>query len=202
MDQQDIVYRIFSLCLLVLAAGYFLLGGRIIRRQRPYLHRSSFIVWLLAIAGVPFWGAWIYMLLTSTAPRELVVYLFLSVLLIYALLAVIIRRQSREFIIVAVQEQALRSALLASLAQLGLTFEESILGFALPAIQDTLQVRVARGTAQLLMKSPGNFTTLHKIAQATDEHLLLDSQSVVLRDGWFYTLNGLFFVVLAIIIYV
>jgi hypothetical protein len=147
MDQKDIIWRILSLSLLVLAAGYFALGGRIIRRKRPYLHRSSLVIWLLGIASVPFWGALIYMLVNSTAPKGLIAYMFLMALLIYAVLAVVIQRQSREFTIIAVREEALRAALLASLAQLGLTFEESILGFNLPTIQDTLQVRVARGTA-------------------------------------------------------
>jgi len=69
--------------------------------------------------------------------------------------------------VIAVTEGSFRTSLQGALAELGLPFDETLLGFALTSLRDTLLARVGPriGTARFCMKSLENAQLLTQIAQ-------------------------------------
>jgi hypothetical protein len=102
--------------------------------------------------------------------------------------------------VIAVREEAFYAALRTSLAQLDVPYMESVAGFVLPALNDTLLVRfqMRMGAAQLRMKSRQNFTRLTEIVQATRANLKAERESAMIRDGWIYLALGLFMLVFSL----
>lgn len=199
MDQSDLILSSLGLCPLIIAAGYLAAGGWIIIRNQPLLFRASLFEWLTVVALLPLLGIVLYAVFTNPA---LICLSFIWLGLVGSL-AYAIRRDSVEYMVIAVREEALHAALRASLAQLGIPYDESVAGFTLPALNDTLQVRfqVRMGTAQLRLKSRHNFPRLKEIALATRAHLKADRESAMVRDGWIYAGLGLFVLVFALSIF-
>lgn len=200
MDQSDIILSILGLSPLILAAGYLAVGGWIIIRNQPVLFRSSLPEWLSAIALIPFLG---FILYATFAIDPGFACMSAILLIAFASLAFVIQRDSVEYTVIAVREDALHAALRASLAHLGYPYEESVAGFVLPGINDTLQVRfqARMGTVQLRFKSRHNFSRLREIALAARAHLKADRESAMLRDGWIYAGLGLVMLVFALSIF-
>ena len=93
---------------------------------------------------------------------------FLIVLqvLMFAVLLFVIWRQMQGFFVLGITEDAFRDALIEALNELGFSHKESVSGFLIEELDDTLQVNIQdwMGTAQLRMKSKANRDHLRKLA--------------------------------------
>lgn len=163
--------KIISITPFIIAAAFMAVSVWIIRRNQPFLFRSILLPWLMALAILPVIGVFLYIVLTDE-PAAICSVMYVPIIVI-ASIAFGFWRLSAEYTVIAASEGSLRAAVVAALQQLGVPFEETLLGFYLPNLYDTLQVKFSplMDTAQIRMKSRGNIESLSKIIQAVREHL-------------------------------
>ncbi len=162
--------------ILLVAAVFLALSGAILLRRRPIVLRGSLFTWVLFIVWAPVAVATLVVAFyTSEAEPTCLAVLQMGILLLFAVAA---RRFMRGYMIIGISADSLRDSVRSSLTRLGLPFEETVMGFALPLPHEMLETRIEPrlGTAQLQMNSSGRPEILKQIAQRVDEHLRLTGE--------------------------
>lgn len=183
---------------LITAAAFFAIGARVVIRGRPMVLRARLSAWLITLLAVPTIVVALSVGFSLSSPGARLVGLLPAVLL--AAIVYGFWRSGLGYFAIAAKETSLRAALQAALTGLGLPFEETVLGFTLPSLPDTLQVRLQPrlAHADFRMKSRGHADVLAQIAERAREHLELHGDSDGATAALVYGLGGLLFLVLAI----
>ncbi len=183
---------------LIVAAAFFAIGARVVIRGRPMVLRASLSAWLITLVAVPTIVVALSIGLSLSAGGVCLVGLLPAGLL--AVLVVGFWRSRQGYFVIAAKEASLRAALQAALTGLGLPFEESVLGFTLPSLPDTLRVRLQPrlASADFRMKSRGHSEVLAQIAERAKGHLERHGDSDPGTAALVYGAAGLLFLVLAI----
>ena len=162
--------------LLLVAAAFLGISAAIVLRGRPVLLGGRLSFWVIFLVTVPIALA---MLVIATSISDLEV-TCISILQIGVLALMIVgaRRFIRGYMLIGASEETLRDSLQSALARLGLPFEESVVGFTLTSLHETLQTRIEPrlGSAQFHMKSSEHPQVLAQIAQRVAEYLRVDSE--------------------------
>ena len=158
---------LFVFPILAVAAGFLAISALVIIRNAPLVIRGSLLAWLLTVSSASLVLATI-VLFAATSEPAVCVYLIVPALIIFGAW-----RSTQGYLVIGVTEADLRASLQAVLSELGLPFEESILGFALTSLHNNLQVRIhpQLGTAQLRMELQGHSPELTQIARRGSHHL-------------------------------
>ena len=184
---------------ILISAGAFLAASAlVITRARPLLLRGSQLMWVVAAASLPLVIAAI--VLASSVPDPAVT-CFASVQVALLLLMVAaIRRTAGGYTVLGVTGESLRAALRAAIADLGIPFEETMLGFSLGAMHSRLRTKYEPrlGAALLQLEPPGGSGVLKQIAKRVNHYLQADRHSVSLGSAALYGVFGLFMLVLAL----
>jgi hypothetical protein len=116
-----------------------------------------------------------------------------------ALIILAARHAMRGYMMIGGSEDTFRGSLQSALSRLGLPFEESVIGFRLPSLHETLRTSIAPrlGTAQFLMESSDHPEILGQIAERVQEYLRADGASPSMAAIIIYGVAGLVALALA-----
>jgi hypothetical protein len=183
--------------LLLTAAAFLGISGAIVLRKRPLLIRGSLLAWGLLVVAAPIVLA---MLLVANAVAEVEV-TCLSALQI-GVLAIMVwaaGRAMQGYLIIGTSEETFRDALRSALARLGLPFEETVMGFTLTSLHETLRTHIAPrlGSGQFQMKSSAHREIVPGIAEAVEQYLRVDTSPPEMVAAAVYGVAGLVVLVLA-----
>ncbi len=183
--------------ILLVAAAFLGAGARILLRSRPWVIRASLPVWLIVVSMLPILAV-VASLAASARQPALACFVSFPIVL-FAFILASVRRTATGYLILGVTEGSFRASMRAALAAVGLPFEETVLGFVLPSLRDTLQARIEPrlGTAQFRLKGPGHTQTLEQIAQHVRAHLERDAASLSIGSAALYGAIGVMLLGLA-----
>jgi hypothetical protein len=160
----EVVFKaLLGLPIGVMSLAFMLVSVRGLITRRPLVFPARAFVWLfiLAVASMsvalislqfsPYGGGFDFMLGVQLA--------------MFVLLIVVIWRTMQGYVVLGVTEDAFKQALSASLDEAGLTYKESLGGYAIDQLGDVLQASVQGwvGSAMLKMKSRGNREHLERL---------------------------------------
>jgi hypothetical protein len=178
------------------SAAFLTAGALVLLRGRPLLLRGRLLAWLVAAVVLPIILAILVMIFAISESGVVCIGLIPASLL--ALMPLVVRRSLRGYALLAVTEHSFRKSVRESLSDLGLPFEETLLGVVLSSLHDTLQARIEPrlGMAQLRMKS-GDEQVLEQVAARVRHHLQSDVQSASLGSAGIFVAIGLLALALA-----
>ncbi len=184
---------------IVLAAALMLtLSALILFRKRPILLRGSVFTWTVGVTtGLVIISLVIFLITLADASLTCVGIVQILILLI---LIVTVQRRVKGYFLVGTTVTAFRQALHTALNELNLPFEETILGFNLPSVQNRLVTSIAPrlGTAQMHLEEKINSTVLDDIAHRVDGYMRRTYGTQSETAAFLYGASGLVFLVLAI----
>jgi hypothetical protein len=133
--------------------------------------RGRLITWALFAVWAPLAVA---VVLVASSVREPAM-TCLAVFQVGAAAAILLaaRRALRGFLVIGISGDVFRKSLQSALARLGLPYEETVIGFRLASLHDTLRTSLAPrlGSAQFLMESSEHRDVLAGIARWVEEFL-------------------------------
>jgi hypothetical protein len=183
--------------ILLAAAFSFAISASILLRHRPVLLRGGLLVWGLLIVSAPIALA-ILIITASIAEAQMVCYAVLQILA----LAVVVAAAGRAmggYLIIGASAETVRASVQSALSGLGLPFEESVIGFTLSSLHETLQtwIEPRLGSAQLRMKTSAHPEILAQIAERVEEYLRLRGEPPSMAAPLIFGVAGLAFLALA-----
>jgi hypothetical protein len=162
--------------LLLVAAAFLGISAAIILRGRPLLLRGRLLYWALFVIWAPLAVA--MLLVAFSVSEAAMTCIALFQIGAAALIILAARRAMRGYLIIGISENMFRESLQSALTRLGLPFQESVIGFTLPSLHETLRTSLAPrlGSAQFQMESSGSPEVLAQIAKRVEEHLRADPE--------------------------
>ena len=184
--------------ILACAAISLSLAGLVLIRNRPVVLNNRLLAAIILLVLAPALLGAVRYVSSGAGPGIN----FQAVVLagLFLLLMAVIWRAMSGYAVIGVNESSLRACLLAALSGLSLPFEETIGGFRLPSMGDTLQVRYQPrlDTASLRLESPRDKATMSRIAVAARAQFQSSRGSGSLNAVVFYGGSGLIFLILAL----
>jgi hypothetical protein len=184
--------------ILLSAALLLTLSALILLRKRPILLRGSVFAWTVTAAtGLVILSLVIFLI--SAAEASITCVGIVQILILLILIATI-QRRVKGYFLVGTSISSFRQALHTALNELNLPFEETILGFNLPSLDDRLVASIAPrlGTAQIHLEGNINTTILDDIARRVDGYLRRTYGSQNEMAAFIYGAAGLVFLALTI----
>jgi hypothetical protein len=174
----------------LIPAGYFLwLGARGIVQKRAFVYSTRSLVWILLIIFVP------PLFTTGGFPStRLSDWLALSApILMVALFAAVLWKQMSGYSFVGITEESFHKALMTTLQQLNLPFEESLSQIRLVASGIQLKINLSNrlGTAQMWVEQRQSRSILKEIAGAMRESFRAIPNGANMASFVFLSLLGL-----------
>ncbi len=195
MVNSDSYITIFSIMVPIwfgiFAAFFFVIGLRGILTKRPFLVSSRWLLLVMFIGLVP--AILIPVFLPGDSPFIIkwlnpMIFTLLLVMMCFAL---------KGYIAYAVTDTSFRDALLTSLQNLELPYEETISTIRLTSAEVDLQVSVQSwmGSGQIKVKQRGHGSLLTKIATTMNEHFRVSSADTNLTACIFFLVMGILMVI-------
>jgi hypothetical protein len=183
--------------LLLVAAAFLGISGAIVVRNRPLLVRGSLLALALLLISAPIAVAVVVIAISIAEPQMTCFAVFQIGVL--ALMVWGAHRALRGYLVIGISEETFREALRSALARLALPFEETLVGFALTSLNETLRTSLAPrlGSAHFQMKSVGHGETLTQIARRVEEFLRVDGSPPETIAALVYGVAGIVVLVLA-----
>ncbi|HSB89543.1 MAG TPA: hypothetical protein VLD63_05910 [Anaerolineales bacterium] len=182
---------------LITASAFLAIGALVGIRKKPLVFRATAAAWLVTLAAAPTLLAVVSLFTEAPAAICSPAFLFLVLL---AVILFAVWRPSAGFIVVAVSERGFRAGLQAALEGLGLPYQESLLGFTLASLHDTLQARAypALLSAYFRVRSPENSQIGSQIAERFRDHIRHHGEGKTYSAALLYGGAGLVFLLLAL----
>ena len=189
---------LFVAPILIIAAAFLGVSALVILRGRPLIVKGSLFPWLIAASILPLVAAVIVIALSASDPTTTCMATLQAGILVLFIVGA--RRSTHGYIVVAVTGESLRSALRGAIADLNFPFEETILGFSLGTIHNTVRTRYEPrlGAAQIWLEAQGSSEVLSQIANRVRDHLQADYQSASYGSAALYGALGLITLILAL----
>jgi len=183
--------------LLLVAAAFLGISASIILRGRPLLIRGRLLSWALLVIWAPL--ALAMLIIAYSVSDVSVACIAVLQIGVAALIILAARRAMRGYLIIGISENMFRESLQSALSRLGLPFQESVIGFTLPSLHETLRTSLAPrlGSAQFQMESPDHPEVLAQIAKRVEEHLRADPEPPSMVAPLIYGVAGLIVLALA-----
>jgi hypothetical protein len=184
--------------LLLVAAASLGIGAAIVLWGRPLVLRGSHLSWALLAISAPVALAMVILAFSLADPG-----VTCSTILHIAVLAFLVvgtRRLMRGYLIIGISAESFRASLQASLARLGLPFEESVVGFELKSLRETLRTRItpSLGSAHFQMASSNHPEVLEQIGERVKGFLRAESTPPAMVAPLIYGIVGLAALALAV----
>jgi len=182
---------------LITAFAFLAIGALAGIRKRPLVFRATAAAWLVTIAAAPVLLAVVF--LFTEAPGAICSPAFFFVVLL-AVILFAVWRPSAGYVVVAVSEHSFQAGLQAALEGLGLPFQESLLGFTLPSLHDTLQARAYPNllSAYFRMRSPENNHICSQIAERFRDYVRHHGEGKTYSAALLYGGAGLVFLLITL----
>jgi hypothetical protein len=183
--------------LLLVAACFLGISASILVRRRPLLLRGRLITWALGAVWAPL--ALAIVLIAWSVREAAMTCLAMFQVGVAAAIILAARRAMRGYLVIGISEDVFREALQSALATLGLPNEETVIGFKLTSVHDTLRTSLAPrlGSAQFLMESSEHPDVLAQIARRVEEFLRLSDAPPATAPALLYGIAGLVALALA-----
>ncbi len=195
----DLVFDLLLVVPLGLMAIVFLyIALQGIVKRRPIVFSSRLFTWPITLT---FAALAVAMLSLQFSPSGGGFdFLIMLQVLMFVVLLFVIWRQMQGFFVLGVAEDAFRDALIAALNELGFSHKESVKGFSIDELDDTLQVTVQdwMGTAQLRMKSKANREHLGKLAGILKVRLASEPKGANMLSTIIFGIVGVLMVVFVV----
>jgi hypothetical protein len=187
----DPVFKaLLTVPMLIMALALLAIGLAVIIRKTPVLLAARSVLWLFAFMVACLAIAMISLQFSPYGSVFDIYSIFEIAMLVLVLF--FLWRAMQGYMVLGVTDSAFRRELLEVLKELGQSYEETVSGFRLITLEDTLQASVQGwvGSAQFKMKSRGHQGELRAIASHLAAHLNATKGETSLLTPFVYTVMG------------